>query len=79
MVITIITLLILIQPISSSMGDYDPTFRNCVRRCIDNRTYYELNSFMRKVFMWDERSECEYNCMRMISDLRVENNKPVYK
>lgn len=66
-----------------SSGDTDYYFRTCVRDCLETlpptgrNVYYDL--YMVHVLKWDDLSECEYNCMRRISDSRVELNYPVLK
>ena len=69
-----------------SSGDADYHFRTCVRECAQDEShrqtqtrhdYYEW--YLKHILQWDHLSECEYTCMRSISDSRVEQNYPVLK
>jgi post-GPI attachment to proteins factor 3 len=70
---------------SGSSGDTDYNFRVCVRDCLNspqqtrqNDDYYSV-VYLAQVLQWDPLSECEYTCMRSISDSRVRNDYPVLK
>jgi hypothetical protein len=43
----------------------------------DHSPYYDI--YLRDILQWDRVSECEYSCMRSISENRIENNLPVLK
>lgn len=81
-----LTLLLAALSVSwGSSGDADYYFRTCVRECHysetswheDEANYYAW--YFIHILQWDHLSECEYTCMRSISDSRAEQNYPVLK
>ena len=60
----------------------DYYFRVCVQDCVESplprgEEYYDL--FLERVMQWDTLSECEYSCMRSISDVRAERGYNMLK
>ena len=52
---------------SGSSGDTDPQFRSCVRRCVPTCDSENFPLSL-KLLRWDCTGNCQYNCMRIISD-----------
>jgi post-GPI attachment to proteins factor 3 len=63
---------------SASLGDIDIRYRRCCQNCFDTRHILNVTLF-RHLLFWDDWSECQYQCMRSISDERVKNDLIVYK
>lgn len=64
--------------VCGSNGDLDPYFYDCVKDCYRKRDELE-STFIRRFLSWDDMSECQYKCMRKISDNRAQLGRTTFK
>jgi post-GPI attachment to proteins factor 3 len=62
----------------ASNGDYDQNFYYCVKDCVKTKKLLQ-DHYFRKILFWDDISECQYICMREISDAREVKGLSTYK
>jgi hypothetical protein len=67
--------------VEASSGDVDPSFRECVWYCkMEDCKEDDMSIIQRHILKWECIDECQYNCMRNISDhyLKVTGRVPKY-
>eukprot|EP01041_Mallomonas_annulata_P008311 gene8311-17107_t len=78
-ILKIIIVTSLIYVIQSSSGDDDYNFRLCVFNCINDNCQLHKSQQQGFFNIWSCEENCDYSCMRDISESRIRNGRSLYK